>query len=90
MDTHLRSLLTTNGVDAKVIAWLAAEPQQCLTMKVFANWVDDRNELKSAVLEQVSGITSSRAQLGALKPAWREAERHRGQGPEEGVRGAQR
>ena len=43
-------------------------------MKVFANWVDDRNELKTAVLDQVQGLTTGRAQLGALKQAWREAE----------------
>ena len=61
MDTNLRALLTTSGVDAQVIAWLESEVQQCRTMKVFANWVDDRNEPKASVLTMHDGWLLVRA-----------------------------
>ena len=90
METGLRALLTTNGVDAQVIAWLGSDTQMCRTMKVFANWVDNRNELQAAVLEHIADFRTSRAQLGALKQAWREAEGIVARGLKRVADGAQR
>ena len=67
METGLRALLTTNGVDAQVIAWLGSETQMCRAMKVFANWVGSKAQLQAAVLEHIADFRTSRAQLDALK-----------------------
>ena len=74
METGLRALLTNNGVEESVIEWLGSNAQGCRTMKVFANWVDSKSELQATVLDHITDLRASRAQLGALKQAWREAE----------------
>jgi hypothetical protein len=68
----LSSILNSNGVPTEVIAYL--QTVGCLSLKNFANWVDEAKELQSEVLEKVASHKTDRAALAALKQSWREVE----------------
>ena len=73
VSTELGALLKANGVHQDVIDWLGADAQGCTSLKHFANWVEERGQLKEAVLEHTSQ-KDNRATLAGLKQAWREAD----------------
>ena len=67
----LKAVLDRNGVEPEVVAFLAASG--CREIAAFANWVDERAELKAAVLDKTAK-KDNHSQLAALKQAWREAD----------------
>jgi len=67
MKEDLKLLLRRSGVHDDVRAWLAASPQDCHEMKIFANIVDDATQLKASVLSH----TNQKDSFGQL--AWTEA-----------------
>ena len=73
MKEDLKLLLRRNGVHDDVCNWLAASPQDCHDIKVFANIVDEANQLKSTVLSHTSQKDNI-GQLARLKQAWKEAD----------------
>ena len=71
MEALLSSLLAENGVHADVITYMSG--QGCVTLKKFANWVDNKNEFKTAVMDNVTDHVDDRASFAGLKQAFREA-----------------
>lgn len=67
----LKALFEANGVGPEVTSWLATSG--CVEVAHLANWVDDRTELREAVLNKTS-VSGDTGQLAALKQAWREAD----------------
>ena len=63
--TELKSLLIANGVDQRIIDWLAHESQGIRSLKNFANCVDSRSEVKSVLLDKTPPRDSV-GQLAAL------------------------
>lgn len=58
----LKALFETNGVGPEVTSWLAASG--CVEVAHLANWVDDRTELREAVLNKTS-VSGNTGQLAA-------------------------
>lgn len=69
--TDFKRLLDRYSVSSEVANWLYS--QGCLEVYHLANWVDDRSELRTAVLDKTPK-KDDQAQLACLKQAWREAE----------------
>ena len=69
MDTDLRALLEANGVHSDIIGWLENPTQSCMSIKNFANWVDNKEDLQAAVLDHVNAQKEKRIQLSCLKQA---------------------
>ena len=67
----LRTLLIKHGVTEAVVLWLVSAG--CRDIPTFANWVDDKAELKQEAIDKTAS-KDDRAQLASLKMAWREAE----------------
>ena len=59
METALRALLANNGVNEKVIEWLAGPAQRCRAIKAFANWVSNGPGLQAAALDHTE-LSASR------------------------------
>jgi hypothetical protein len=74
MESHLKSLLQSNGVHLDVINWLADPLTGCFTLKNFANWCDEAQQIQATILDHVQTQKTSRAQYASLKQAWKEAE----------------
>jgi len=72
LDIDLLGVLVANGVPEAVQIHLATSG--CCTAKQFANWVDRKEDLQSAVLDDVPSFRSNRAALAALKQSWREVD----------------
>ena len=68
---ELSNLMQRCGVDPRVLQWCGANG--CETVPTFANWVDARSELAAHLLDKTE-CKDDRAQLAALKQAWREAD----------------
>ena len=71
VSASLRALLERSGVQEPVITWLSEN--SCCEIPTFANWVDDKAHLKTAVLDKIA-LRNNDAQLAMLKQSWREAE----------------
>ena len=67
----LRALLASKGVADEVTQWLV--DSGCKHVATFANWVDDKKELKASVLDKTPKADDP-AQLAYLRQAWREAD----------------
>ena len=73
MEASLRTLLVErNKVHEDTIK--AMIDMECLTLANFANWVDERSQLKEAILSKVETRKNDQSELAKLKQAWREAD----------------
>ena len=68
----LLAIFNSNEVPAVIRDW--CKKNGCLTVKNFANWVDEKNQLKESIFDQIAEVKNDRCALSALKQAWREAE----------------
>ena len=64
MEQDLKQLLDRNKVHDDATAWLTTIG--CTSMKLFANWVDNRNEQAELVGAGVPACKDKRDQLAAL------------------------
>ena len=67
----LKELFDSNGVDQVIADFLKSKG--AVTIANFANYVDDKKELRREVLEHTS-FKDDNGMLAKLKQAWREAE----------------
>jgi hypothetical protein len=74
MEQALTTLLSKTGVHASIIEQMTK--MGCTSMQVFAKLVDNRNELKVAILNQCASVKDDLAEGAKLKQAWREADAH--------------
>ena len=71
MEQALRALLIDkNGVHESTVEYL--EKNKCLTLANFANWVDDKKEIKD--IHAKCPKKDDTSDLVALKQAWREVD----------------
>ena len=84
MQSDLTALFKSNGVPTSVINVLCTAG--CNSLKMFANWVENKAELQASVLDGTSDSTNKTA-LASLKQAWREAEALTARGVKRGVEG---
>ena len=69
--TDFETLLKGNGVPADVIDFIVTKG--CKHQKAFANWVDKKEDVKSAFFDECPQKTVTEV-LAAIKQSWREAE----------------
>ena len=72
LSTELTALLNANGVHDDIRKFFITKT--ILTLKNFANYVDEKKELKDAITEQIQSMKGDTTELSKLKMAWREAE----------------
>ena len=64
MEGDLQALLRANGVSDNVLKWMTEEG--CVSIKLFANWVDTREQINNSILEKTTDRGNA-AVLAALK-----------------------
>ena len=71
-EVSLRAFLEKNHVHADIVAFLARS--NCDSVLQFSEWVDEKKDLKTAVMDQVASVKEDRGAYAALKVAWSEAQ----------------
>ena len=72
MSDDLKLMLERNQVADEVLARMVAN--KCTTIESFANWVDDKKELKAHFIDNQHLGDDEAAQTSRLKMAWRQAD----------------
>ena len=73
-DGSLEELFTKNKVPLDVLKLLAVAPYNVLTVKQYANYFDERKEIKTLFFDKMKELEGKGDILANLKMAWREAE----------------
>ena len=68
----LAELFAQNGVHQDIADYLTGKG--CVSVANFANYVDEKKELRKEVLDHVDAWKNNNSMLAKLKQAWREAE----------------
>ena len=69
VDPNFVALLKGQEVHQDVINWLTHADHGCINVKLFANWVDNRDRLLTEILNHVNTRKDSRSDLAGLKQA---------------------
>ena len=67
-EVTLRAFLEKNGVHKDIVAFL--DRSHCNSVLQFSEWVDEKKDLKAAVMDQVASVKNDRGAYVALKVAW--------------------
>ena len=80
MEPSFCAQLQTAGIHADIIAFLGNDKNQVYSITRFANFIDQRSEIQSHILNHVAACKDDRGQRATLCELWREAdiaEQHR-------------